>query len=244
MGGGGIHKIEPVPAARPGEPRGTRERRLLRKAIGPPGTGWPPVSSTTHTEYTIAARLMLSLAAHTPSVPTFQPPDPNTWISARFSRRPDEVEIAARSSSQARFPPLGAAHPSLSPPTIALPPSLPIPDPRSAEELAQWNQYLVELGEQVALLVYAHALGLAPPPPPPPQLYLDPGSVWFGGYTGSARTWPRPRRVTQSGYAWCKLPRIQSLLEHLLRLRRVMASSPNFTRAATIVDRQNGLGML
>ncbi|KAF8756149.1 Transcription factor [Rhizoctonia solani] len=72
------------------------------------------------------------------------------------------LEMAERLStlSSLGFPPLGAAHPSLSlhpnansPPSAApgaVPPSLPIPDPRSAEELAQWNQYLVKLGEQVA----------------------------------------------------------------------------------------------
>lgn len=105
-----------------------------------------------------------------------------------------DTQMAERLStlSSLSFPPMGAAHPSLSlhpnahspPAAPAIPTSLPIPDPRSAEELAQWNQYLVKLGEQVAASVYAHTLGLAPPPPPPPQQYLDPTALAQFGLAG------------------------------------------------------------
>lgn len=94
------------------------------------------------------------------------------------------------SLSSLGFPPLGHAHPSLAlhphanSPPASLPPSMPLPDPRTSEELAQWNQYLVKLGEQVASSVYAHALGLAPPPPPPPQQYLDPTALAQFGLAG------------------------------------------------------------
>ncbi|KAB5592456.1 hypothetical protein CTheo_4103 [Ceratobasidium theobromae] len=83
---------------------------------------------------------------------------------------------------RARLPSLAPPAPPPAPPTV--PPSLPLPDPRTAEELAQWNQYLVKLGEQVASSVYAHALGLAPPPPPPPSQYLDPTALAQFGLTG------------------------------------------------------------
>ncbi|KAG9120499.1 hypothetical protein FRC07_003977, partial [Ceratobasidium sp. 392] len=108
-----------------------------------------------------------------------------------------DAQMAERLSSLSSlgFPPLGPAHPSLAlhpnaPSTVptAIPPSLPLPDPRTAEELAQWNQYLVKLGEQVASSVYAHALGLgvAPPPiaHPPPQQYLDPSTLAQFGLAG------------------------------------------------------------
>ncbi|CAE7133290.1 unnamed protein product [Rhizoctonia solani] len=73
----------------------------------------------------------------------------------------------------------GSHPPLLSPPTTAPPPSLPIPDPRSAEEPAQWNQYLVKLSEQVTPSVYAHAA-----PPPAPQQYLDPTTLAQFGLAG------------------------------------------------------------
>ncbi|KAF8711956.1 Transcription factor, partial [Rhizoctonia solani] len=125
-------------------------------------------------------------------------PSDDFWTDAKKRRfQPTyDAQMAERLStlSSLGFPPLGAAHPSLSlhpnansPPSAApgaVPPSLPIPDPRSAEELAQWNQYLVKLGEQVASSVYAHALGLAPPPPPPPQQYLDPTALAQFGLAG------------------------------------------------------------
>lgn len=94
------------------------------------------------------------------------------------------------SLSSLGFPPLGHAHPSLAlhphanSPPASLAPSMPLPDPRTSEELAQWNQYLVKLGEQVASSVYAHALGLTPPPPPPPQQYLDPATLAQFGLAG------------------------------------------------------------
>ncbi|KAG8791095.1 hypothetical protein FRC12_010145, partial [Ceratobasidium sp. 428] len=110
-----------------------------------------------------------------------------------------DAQMAERLSSLSSlgFPPLGPAHPSLALhpnaqsaaglPT-AIPPPLPLPDPRTADELAQWNQYLVKLGEQVASSVYAHALGLgvAPPPiaHPPPQQYLDPSTLAQFGLAG------------------------------------------------------------
>ncbi|KAJ1301759.1 hypothetical protein OPQ81_008988 [Rhizoctonia solani] len=124
-------------------------------------------------------------------------PSDDFWQDAKKRRfQPTyDNQMAERLSalSSLGFPPLGAAHPSLSlhpnansPPstTAGIPPSLPIPDPRSAEELAQWNQYLVKLGEQVAASVYAHTLGLAPPPPPPPQQYLDPTALAQFGLAG------------------------------------------------------------
>ncbi|KAH7334211.1 hypothetical protein B0J17DRAFT_720629 [Rhizoctonia solani] len=122
-------------------------------------------------------------------------PSDDFWSDAKKRRfQPTyDAQMAERLStlSSLGFPPLGAAHPSLSlhpnahsPPSTGGIPSLPIPDPRSAEELAQWNQYLVKLGEQVASSVYAHALGLAPPPPPPPQQYLDPTTLAQFGLAG------------------------------------------------------------
>ncbi|CAE6475672.1 unnamed protein product [Rhizoctonia solani] len=123
-------------------------------------------------------------------------PSDDFWTDAKKRRfQPTyDTQMAERLStlSSLGFPPLGAAHPSLSlhphahsPPTVPTAvPSLPLPDPRSAEELAQWNQYLVKLGEQVASSVYAHALGLAPPPPPPPQQYLDPTTLAQFGLAG------------------------------------------------------------
>ncbi|KAG9089882.1 hypothetical protein FS749_000972 [Ceratobasidium sp. UAMH 11750] len=89
---------------------------------------------------------------------------------------------ARRRSSLARAP----SHASSA---AGLPvPPIPLPGPRTAEELAQWNQYLVKLGEQVASSVYAHALGLSVPPPPiahpPPAQYLDPTTLTQFGLTG------------------------------------------------------------
>ncbi|CAE7231303.1 unnamed protein product [Rhizoctonia solani] len=123
-------------------------------------------------------------------------PSDDFWSDAKKRKfQPTyDAQMAERLStlSSLGFPPLGVAHPSLSlhpnagsPPSApAIPPSLPIPDPRTSEELAQWNQYLVKLGEQVASSVYAHALGLAPPPPPPPQQYLDPTTLAQFGLAG------------------------------------------------------------
>ncbi|CUA74780.1 pH-response transcription factor pacC/RIM101 [Cryptococcus neoformans var, neoformans B-3501A] [Rhizoctonia solani] len=122
-------------------------------------------------------------------------PSDDFWTDAKKRKfQPTyDAQMAERLStlSSLGFPPLGAAHPSLSlhpnassPPSTTSLPSLPLPDPRSAEELAQWNQYLVKLGEQVASSVYAHALGLAPPPPPPPQQYLDPTTLAQFGLAG------------------------------------------------------------
>ncbi|EUC55551.1 transcription factor pacC, putative [Rhizoctonia solani AG-3 Rhs1AP] len=123
-------------------------------------------------------------------------PSDDFWTDAKKRRfQPTyDAQMAERLStlSSLGFPPLGAAHPSLSfhpnasspPSTTSAPSSLPLPDPRSAEELAQWNQYLVKLGEQVASSVYAHALGLAPPPPPPPQQYFDPTALAQFGLAG------------------------------------------------------------
>ncbi|KAG8740977.1 hypothetical protein FRC10_003515 [Ceratobasidium sp. 414] len=105
-----------------------------------------------------------------------------------------DAQMAERLSSLSSlgFPPLGAAHPSLAlHPNAGSATGLPglaLPDPRTAEELAQWNQYLVKLGEQVASSVYAHALGLGVPPPhiahPPPQQYLDPTTLAQFGLAG------------------------------------------------------------
>ncbi|KAG8715713.1 hypothetical protein FRC11_001011 [Ceratobasidium sp. 423] len=123
-------------------------------------------------------------------------PSDDFWTDAKKRKfQPTyDAQMAERLStlSSLGFPPLGAApslslHPHASSPPATAPaavPPLPIPDPRSAEELAQWNQYLVKLGEQVAASVYAHTLGLAPPPPPPPQQYLDPTTLAQFGLAG------------------------------------------------------------
>ncbi|QRW11861.1 pH-response transcription factor [Ceratobasidium sp. AG-Ba] len=125
-------------------------------------------------------------------------PSDDFWTDAKKRKfQPTyDAQMAERLSSLSSlgFPPLGAAHPSLALHPNAnstLPsglPGLPLPDPRSAEELAQWNQYLVKLGEQVASSVYAHALGLgvAPPPiaHPPPQQFLDPSTLAQFGLAG------------------------------------------------------------
>ncbi|CAE6444646.1 unnamed protein product [Rhizoctonia solani] len=122
-------------------------------------------------------------------------PSDDFWTDAKKRKfQPSyDAQMAERLStlSSLGFPPLGASslslHPNASSPPSAAPaaiPPLPIPDPRSAEELAQWNQYLVKLGEQVAASVYAHTLGLAPPPPPPPQQYLDPTTLAQFGLAG------------------------------------------------------------
>ncbi|KAG9090647.1 hypothetical protein FRC06_000942, partial [Ceratobasidium sp. 370] len=125
-------------------------------------------------------------------------PSDDFWSDAKKRKyQPTyDAQMAERLSSLSSlgFPPLGAAHPSLAlhpnaSSATGLPvPPIPLPDLRTAEELAQWNQYLVKLGEQVASSVYAHALGLgvAPPPiaHPPPQQYLDPATLAQFGLAG------------------------------------------------------------
>ncbi|KAG9078505.1 hypothetical protein FRC06_008331 [Ceratobasidium sp. 370] len=62
----------------------------------------------------------------------------------------------ASSLSSLGFPPLGAVHPAPAPHPNASPATgllislTPLPDPRTAEELARWAQCLIKLGEQVA----------------------------------------------------------------------------------------------
>ncbi|CAE6405587.1 unnamed protein product [Rhizoctonia solani] len=69
---------------------GIEERRevncftALREAINSRITGWRPVPSATRIAYTATA------------LSTFQAPDPDSWTSARPSRKPKVAKIVAR----------------------------------------------------------------------------------------------------------------------------------------------------